>query len=135
MPNKKQVAGASQWLAIFACFALAMIGSSTAIAENRYGSIVFSQESGGGYAMGMAWSYDSRSKARNRAIRECQSRGGTSCREVNWFRNACGAIAIGGNNGFGTSWGDSLRAAENKAISECRRSNQSCRISMSRCAQ
>ncbi len=105
-----------------------------ASAQDRYGSIVFSQERDGGYAWGIAWSYDSRSAAMNRAINECRSRGGRNCGEVAWFRNACGALAIGDNNGYGTGWGEGRYDAENYAISGCRSRNRNCRIAVSRCA-
>ena len=105
-----------------------------ASAQDRYGSIVFSQEYNGGYAWGIAWSYDSRSSARNQATNECRSQGGTSCGEIGWFRNACGALAIGDNNGYGVGWAESPRGAENQAISGCRSYNSNCRLAVSRCA-
>ena len=104
-------------------------------AQNRYGSIVFSQESGGSYAWGMAWSYDSRSAARDRAVGECRSRGGSYCGEIAWFRDACGALAIGDNNGYGSGWGTSTSIAESYAMSTCRSSNRNCRIAITRCAR
>ncbi len=103
-------------------------------AEDRYGSIVFSQESGGGYAWGISWSYDSRYSARDRAIAECRSRRGTSCAEVAWFRNACGALAIGDRNGYGSGWGTSLALAQSYALQSCRNYNRNCRIAASECA-
>ena len=109
--------------------------SVPASAQNRYGSIVFSQESGGGYAAGMAWSFDSRSAARDRAIGECRGRGGRNCSEIVWFRDACGALAIGDNNGYGSGWGTSTSIAENYAMSSCRSANRNCRIAFSRCAR
>ncbi len=112
-----------------------VLASSPAFAESRYGSIVFSQESGGGYAWGMAWSYDSRSSARKRAISECRSRNGTGCGEISWFRDACGALAIGDNNGYGSGWGTSISLAEDYALQSCRNANRNCRITISRCAR
>ena len=111
-----------------------------ASAQDRFGSIVFSKHSDGGYAWGMAWSFDSRSSARNRAINECLGRGGRSCGEVAWFRNACGALAIGtrhgARNGVGWGWGNSIAVAQNGALSGCRSNgNSNCQIAISRCAQ
>lgn len=115
--------------------AAAVVGTPPASAQSRYGSIVFSQESGGSYAWGMAWSYDSHSSARHRAIQECRSRGGSACGEIGWFRDACGALAIGDNNGHGSGWGGSTSVAERWAIQVCRQYNRNCRVAISRCAR
>lgn len=120
-------------LALVAGIALA---AGTAAAQELWGSIVFSQESGGGYAWGMAWSYGSHASATNRAVNECRSRGGGNyCREIYWFHDACGALAIGDNNGFGAGWGTSTADAENQAMTGCRRHNSNCRIEISRCSE
>ena len=118
----------------FADGALALV-SVPASAQSRYGSIVFSQESGGRYAWGMAWSYNSLSAARNRAVGECRRRGGRNCREIVWFRDACGALAIGDNNGYGSGWGTSPSIAQRYAMSTCRSANRNCRIADTRCAR
>ncbi len=116
------------------CAAATVPITGPASAQDRYGSIVFSQEYGGGYAWGMAWSYDSRSSARNTAINECRSQGGSSCGEIAWFRNACGALVIGDNNGYGVGWAESLRDAEIIAMNECRSVNYNCYHAASRCS-
>ena len=102
--------------------------------QDQYGSIAFEQLSGGGYAWGIAWSYDSWESARDRATRECRSTGSRNCTEGGWFRNACGALAIGDENGYGTGWGDSIALAESSAMSNCRAANQNCRVEEARCA-
>ena len=105
-------------------------------AQSLYGSIAFSQQSGGGFAGGIAWNYGSRDKARRDALGGCRALGGESCREVGWFRNACGAIAIGDGDGFGTGWGETFGPAEEMALAKCRGAgNANCRIEISRCAQ
>lgn len=116
-------------LAIAAAFAAA-----PADAQNRYGSIVFSQEAGGGYAWGMAWSYSSLSEATRQARGECRRRGGSRCSQVGWFRNACGSLAIGDRNGYGTGWADSASRASYNAMASCRSSNRNCRTEITRCA-
>ena len=74
----------------------------------------------------------SRSAARDTALAECRAGCGTesacrsSCREVLWFRNACGASASGGGSdaGYlftGVGWGASESEAEQKAIAACNR--------------
>lgn len=121
-------------------FCFVVIGGSFvatgALADSRYGSIVFSKEANGGYAWGIAWSFNSHSAARDRAIRECQSRRGTSCYEVGWFRDACGALAIGGNNGYGSGWGTTHSVAKEYALGNCRQAgNEGCRIAAAECAR
>ena len=110
--------------------------AGTSAAQERWGSIVFSRESGGGYAWGMAWSYGGRSSATSRAVDECRSRGGGNyCREIAWFHDACGALAIGDNNGYGVGFGASVAEAENQAAIGCQRYNSSCRMAISRCSR
>ena len=125
----------TQRAGFLAVLVLAALIAAPASAESRYGSIVFSQESGGGWTWGMAWSYDSQRGATARAMDECRSRGGTNCRRVGWFRDACGALAIGDRNGYGANWGSSSSEAEERAIELCRNANRNCRVAASRCAR
>lgn len=112
----------------------AIAWAGDAAAQNRYGSIYFSQEPNGGYAWGMAWSYDSLSSAHSRAKQECQNRGGRNCFGIGWFRNACGSLAVGDNNGYGGGWGDTTNRAANAALRKCREYNRNCRSVITRCA-
>jgi len=107
---------------------------SGAATGDLYGSIAFSQLDGGGYAFGIAWNALGREAARRSAVEECGRRGGGGgCSEAGWFRNACGAIAIGDANGYGTGWGENTGEAESSALSRCRSANANCRVAMSRC--
>ena len=102
---------------------------------DRYGSIAVSQEPGGGHAWGIAWSYGRLSNATSRALGECQSQGGGNCQQVGWFRNACGALAVGGGNGFGAGWGDTMASAERDALAQCGNANDGCQVLIGRCAE
>lgn len=109
--------------------------SAAAAAGGLHGSIAFSKLDGGGYAYGIAWNAQSGEAAGRGAREECERHGGGSgCREVGGFRNACGALAIGDNNGFGTGWGATNAEAESDALSNCRAANRNCRVEVSRCA-
>ena len=99
------------------------------------GSITFSQEADGGYAWGIAWSFDSRSGALAESMDQCRAYGGRNCNEVGWFREACGALAIGDGNGYGAGWGDTTAEAERDSLSQCRAANSNCRIEVARCSQ
>ena len=100
-----------------------------------HGAIAFSQEADGGYAWGIAWSFDSPAGAVAEATDQCREYGGTGCEEAGWFENACGALAIGDGNGYGTGWGDTLAEAERDALRECRAANADCRVEVARCSQ
>ena len=101
-----------------------------------HGSIAFSQEDGGGYAWGIAWSFDSSAGAQAEAIGQCREYGGTQCAEAGWFQEACGALAIGSGNGSGTGWGATTAEAERDALRQCRaRLNDDCRIEVARCSR
>ena len=107
---------------------IVVVASPAAAQGDLHGSIVFSQEADGGYAWGMAWNHNSEVSAMREASVECRNAGGSSCREVGTFTNACGALAIGDDNGYGTGVGDSIAKAENDALARCRSSNSNCRI-------
>ena len=115
-------------------FAITLLPFKAAADGDRHGSIAFSQESDGSYAWGMAWSWDNRSAATAVALEQCRVEGGVDCTEVGWFSNACGALAIGSGNGFGSGWGDSIETAQQDALSKCESVNEDCRIVGSRCA-
>jgi hypothetical protein len=99
--------------------------SSKAAAQN-YGAIAFSQDSG---ATGYAYNFRRRDLAEERALEEC----GHGCRVVIWFRNACGALATGKNNGYGTGWGTSRGIAERIALNKCAENTRNCSIARWAC--
>ena len=113
-----------------------VVGMSAPLhAEDLHGSIAFSQESDGGHVWGIAWSFESSVSAAAEAINQCRASGGTRCAEAGWFREACGALAIGDGNGYGTGWGATAAAAEQDALAQCRAVNDNCRVEVARCSQ
>ena len=94
-----------------------------------YGAIAYSQNS---RAHGQSWNYPTRWEAEQRAINECSTRG-YGCKAVMWFRSACGALAVSGRGGYGAGWDTSKYVAEQKAMAECYRHNNSCYIELSHC--
>ena len=106
-------------LALVSFVTLAM--SSTKAAADNYGAIAYSQESD---SIGYSYDYQEQSSAEERALQEC----GEGCAVVLWFRNACGALATGEGNGYGTAWATSRRAAEEAAVSTCSQYTQSCAV-------
>ena len=104
-----------------------------ATAQDLYGSVAFSREPEGGYAWGMSWNDGNHAAATSRTVTACQGRGGSDCAERLWFRNGCGALFIGGTNGWGIGTGGSKHRAEAKAREACESVNATCRLAVSRC--
>jgi hypothetical protein len=90
-------------------------------ATEYFGAIAYSPST---RAHGWAYDYTSRADAERRAMAKCQ-RHARDCFVPVWFRNACGALAIG-FEGYGTGWGASRRLAETYALQSCRRYSGGC---------
>ena len=101
---------------------------------NLWGSIAFSQESGGGYAWAIVWNSAGHEAATRQALEVCRREGGGSCHEAGWFRNSCGALALGDGNGYGVDGGSTTGEAERAALAACRKVNRECRVEVSRCS-
>lgn len=93
-----------------------------ALADN-YGAIAYSQSTG---SMGWSYDYASRRQAEDVALQNCRQHA-SDCHVPLWFRNACGAIAVG-ENGFGTGWGTDRGLAESYALDTCRKYTSACSV-------
>jgi serine/threonine-protein kinase len=100
---------------------LALFAGSTGAWADNYGAIAFEQDSG---RAGYAYDYASRAEAEQRAVEEC----GSGCAVVVWFMNACGALATGDDNGYGSAWAGSRPEAERLALSECGEHAENCSV-------
>jgi serine/threonine-protein kinase len=108
---------------------LLMLGATTATAdpgggngaEEYFGAIAYSPAT---RAHGWAFDYASRAEAERRALAKC-GRHARDCFVPVWFRNACGALAIG-FEGYGSGWGASRKLAENYALQSCQRYSGGC---------
>jgi serine/threonine-protein kinase len=105
---------------------LAVAQPTLAMADDSYGAIAFSTESG---ASGHSYNYGSREEAEERALQEC----GSGCEVVLWFKNGCGALAVGNNNGWGTGWSGSREEAENNALNQCSQQTSNCDVKVRAC--
>jgi Domain of unknown function (DUF4189) len=94
---------------------------STYAAADYYGAIAFNQESG---AVGYSYDFQTQAGAERRALSEC----GDDCEVVVWFMNACGALATGDDNGYGTGWAGTRRQAESTALSNCNENSENCSV-------
>ncbi|MBX9457833.1 MAG: DUF4189 domain-containing protein [Rhizobium sp.] len=112
--------------------ALGAVLASTAYearAADLYGAIAYSQSS---RSYGWAKDFNTQRAAERAALRRCRERA-NDCRVATWFRNACGALSVGGDGGWGSDWGRNIRAAENKATHACTGYSFNCRIVVSTC--
>jgi serine/threonine-protein kinase len=104
--------GSATVAGLLALLAWSPLAAADNVADDNYAAIAYSQDSG---AYGYSNNYDSRDGAEASAMREC----GRDCSVVLWFRNACGALATGEDNGYGTGWAMSRGEAEDVAMSNC----------------
>jgi uncharacterized protein DUF4189 len=101
----------------------ASAGEDEGGSEQYYGAIAYSPTN---RAHGWAFDYPSRSAAERRALAQC-GRHAKDCTVPVWFRNACGALAVG-LDGYGSGWGSSRRSAEGQAVQSCRRYSGGCAV-------
>lgn len=106
-----------------AAMAFTMLAPALAAADS-YGAIAYSPTT---RADGWSHSYSTRADAERRALRECSGRA-RDCRVAIWFKNACGALAVGQNGGWGSGWGNDRRRAELEAIGVCNQYAAGCSI-------
>ena len=99
-------------------------------AGDLWGSIAYSPTSRLGV---IVWNSGGRGAAKQQSLQGCRRDGGIGCKEVAWFRNACGAIAIGSGTGYGGGWGGSKAESERMALSNCRSVAGNCQVEVSRC--
>ena len=102
-----------------------------------YGAIAFGATSRGeAVVYGAAWNHDSRGAATAVALEACLRKGGKDCREVAWFRNGCGALAVDQDGDAQPETAASREEAEAKALRACEAAGGSgCSIMGSACAQ
>ena len=110
--------------ATIALAAMMMMAGTGMAAADYFGAIAYSPNTG---SHGYSYDYGSRREAEAYAMNQCRKYAG-DCRVAIWFRNACGALAIGNNGGWGSGWGDSRQRAEYEAINSCRQHAGNCGI-------
>jgi serine/threonine-protein kinase len=103
--------------------------STPAAANDNYGAIAFSQDSGN---YGYSYDHNTRAGAERDALNRCNA---SDCTVVVWFMNDCGALASGDHNGYGTGWASSRGEAENIAMSNCKNESSNCSITCWACTE
>lgn len=98
--------------------------SGAAYARDNYGAIAYSPSTG---AHGYSYDYASRAVAERKALAECRKHA-RDCQVPLWFRNACGALAVGNGGGWGTGWGSNRALAERYALQSCSQYTKGCSV-------
>jgi len=98
--------------------------AGAAHARDLYGAIAYSPSTG---AHGYSFDYGSRASAERKALSSCRKYA-RDCRVPLWFRNSCGALAVGNGGGWGTAWGPNRAAAEANALRSCRGHTKGCGV-------
>ena len=98
--------------------------STAALAQDYFGAIAYSQKTG---SMGWSYNYKSQWKAEQVALKKCYKYA-SDCKIATWFRNACGAIAVGQNGGWGAHWGNSAKNAQWRAKKTCQKYDSYCQV-------
>lgn len=98
-------------------------------AADYFGAIAYSAET---RQYGWANNHPSRDSAEQAALPVCRKGGVTDCRVVVWFRNGCGALAVGAG-GFGADWDARKEPAEKKALAACAKRSPKCTLTRSFC--
>jgi hypothetical protein len=94
------------------------------VVQNHFGAIAYSPSS---RAQGYAFDYSTQAEAQARALAECSAKG-QGCQSTIWFQNACGALAVGSDGGWGGDWGADQQTAEQKAIAVCSKYTTGCSV-------
>ena len=110
--------------AILLTMSMVFLFASSAIARaDNYGAIAVSPST---KALGWSYDYKSIGAAKNVALANCRKHA-NDCRIANWFRNSCGAIAVGANGGWGADWGNTIKQAKWKARKRCHQHDRHCK--------
>ena len=107
---------------------MAILPAGSAAAADNWGSIYFSATN---LANGFSYRHRSKNAAENAAWENCDA---DDCEKAISFRNACGAVAVGENGGWGADWAPRGREAQNKALRACRNHDSGCYVLRWQCA-
>jgi hypothetical protein len=114
---------------IFAVVSVVAIGQvalwlfpAVAHAQDNYGAIAYSSSTG---RYGYSYDFGSQAEAENYAISKC---GRSDCVVKVWFKNACGALAVGRRGALGWGLAGSRGSAEGRALSECQSRTSGCSV-------
>lgn len=98
-----------------------------------YGAIAYSPQT---RMIGVSSDNSTQAEAEGVALQNCkvESNNAADCKVVMWVRNACAALAVGQDGGWGTDWGNDRATAERKALAFCGKYSQTCQVVRRVCA-
>ena len=91
-----------------------LVAAGAAAAADQFGAIAYSLDA---QAYGLSIDRASRAEAEKTALSICSGRA-SDCQLVLWFRNGCGAMAIG-EHGYGGGTGTTPALADQYAMKSC----------------
>jgi hypothetical protein len=107
-----------------------LLGAGAVSAAGEYfGAIAYSSTT---RAHGWSKDFPSRTAAEKAAVAGC-AKHGEDCRAVLWFKNACGALALGPKAGVGWDWAEDQAVADRRAINACARQSKACTVKQRVC--
>lgn len=110
--------------------ALMVLTAATSGAQAvEWGSIYYSPST---HATGFSHHYDTQRQAERAAASYCS---GGDCEYAISFRNACGAVAVGRNGGWGADWGTTGNSAQSNAVDACRAHDRGCSVVRWQCSK
>ena len=118
-------------LAVAVAAAFMPMLAQTAAAVDYFGAIAFAQKT---RSHGYSYDYTSQTAAEQAAMAECAKRS-TDCSIATWFRNACGALAVGKDNAWGAHWGTDEEQAKGRALQKCYEVAIDCKVERSACTK
>ena len=98
------------------------------LSADLYGAIAYSPRK---KSHGWAIDFSTREAAEKAALAGC-AKHADDCRGVLWFKNACGALALG-PTGEGWEWGDDQPTADRRAINACAKDSKACIVTQRVC--
>jgi hypothetical protein len=102
---------------------LGLAAAHAAHGAEYYGAIAYSA---GKKAHGWSKDFPSRAAAEKAAVASC-AKHAEDCKSVLWFKNACGALALG-PKGAGWAWDLKQEAADTSAVSACAKHSTACTV-------
>jgi hypothetical protein len=109
--------------------AVAALVATSAMAD--VAAISYSPSTG---AYGYSYNQPDQNSAWEVAFQECNQYA-VDCDTVLTFENACGALAVGEDLGWGTAWSTDFQTAENDALDACQQSSNGCQIMALFCSE
>ena len=110
-------------LVLITCISITAAPTSVE-ARNKFGAIAISPTT---KAISWAYNYNTKWQANQAALKKCYNQA-SDCKIAIWFQNACGAVAIGANGGWGAHWGRTIKRAKWNAKKACSKYDRYCQV-------